>query len=109
MRSLLQVARRLVWWKEPKEALRERYRFIAQIMTYGDLEDIRTMLKSYSREELLRVLDSPPPGVFTPRAWSFWHVYLNKEPRQLPCRFTDSANTLNRVSEDENPPNGIDR
>jgi len=72
---LLQVARRLVWWKEPEEALRDRYRFIAQIMTYGDLEDTQAMLRACTRDELLRVLDSPPPGVFTPRAWSFWHVY----------------------------------
>ncbi|MEF8823487.1 MAG: hypothetical protein V5B78_08995 [Desulfohalobiaceae bacterium] len=93
MRPLLHIARRLVWWKEPEEALGDRYRFIAQIMTYGDLEDTRTMLKSYSREELLQVLDSPPPGVFTPRAWSFWHVYLNKKPRQLPGRFSATQDT----------------
>jgi hypothetical protein len=91
MRSLSQVARRLIWWKEPEEALRGRSRLIAQIMVYGDLEDTQAMLRAFSRDELLQVLDSPPPGVFTDRAWSFWHVYLNKEPRQQTGRFTTST------------------
>lgn len=93
MRSLRQVARRLIWWKEPEEALRDRSRLIAQIMAYGDLEDTQAMLRAFNRDELLQVLDSPPPGVFTPKAWSFWHVYLHKEPRQLPGRFAGISNT----------------
>ena len=93
MRSLSQVARRLIWWKEPEESLRDRLRLIAQIMVYGDLEDTQAMLRAFNRDELLQVLDSPPPGVFTDRAWSFWHVYLHKEPRQLPERFSESTDT----------------
>lgn len=87
MRSLSQVARRLIWWKEPEEALRDSPRLIAQIMVYGDLQDTQAMLRAFSRDELLQVLDSPPSGVFSERAWSFWHVYLHKESRQLPGRF----------------------
>ena len=100
MRSLSRVASRLVWWKEPQEALRDRSRLIAQIMTYGDLEDTLTMLRTYSRDELLRVLESPPPGVFRLRAWSFWHVYLNKNPRPLPGRFAAISDTTNSGSGD---------
>lgn len=92
-----------------EKALRDRPRLIAQIMVYGDLQDTQAMLRAFSRNDLLQMLDSPPPGIFSERAKSFWHVYLHKEPRQLRGRFTDSADTLNRVSEEEKPPNGIDR
>jgi len=100
MRPLSQVARRLVWWKEPEEALRDRPRLIAQIMTYGDLEDTQAMLRVCTRDELLQVLDSPPPGVFTSRAWSFWHVYLNKDPRPLPGRFSATQDTTGSGPQD---------
>jgi len=62
-------------------------------MVYGDLEDTQAMLRAFSRDELLQVLDSPPLGVFTDKAWSFWHLYLHKEPRQLPGRFTTYTDT----------------
>ncbi len=86
MRSLHQVAERLIWWSKPENALQDHKRLIAQIMTYGDLEDTQVMLQAFSRAQIEEVLDNPPSGVFTPEAWNAWHILLGKKPRPLPKR-----------------------
>ena len=86
MRTLPEVAQRLLWWKNQKAVFQDEHRLIAQIMVLGDLEDTRAMLKAYPPEKLRQVLDDPPPGVFTPQAWTFWHLYLGKELKPLPAR-----------------------
>ena len=80
------VAKRLIWWSDPQETLQDRKRLIAQIMTYGDLDDTKAMLREFSRSELESVLDNPPPGIFTPEAWNAWHLLLGKTPGPLPTR-----------------------
>mgnify|MGYP006299419147 CR=1 FL=1 len=86
MRSLYDVARRLLWWKKEEQWFQDEARLIAQIMVFGDLEDTRAMLRVYPAERLKAVLDDPPRGVFTPQAWNFWNLYLGKELRSLPKR-----------------------
>lgn len=96
MRTLFEVARRLMWWKTEDELLQDESRIIAQIMVLGGLEDTRVMLRVYPDEKLKAVLDDPPPGVFTPQAWNFWHLYLGKELRPLPERNFRSNQTQDR-------------
>ena len=38
--ELERVARRLVWWKRPAEALADPRRLLAQAMVYGTVEDV---------------------------------------------------------------------
>lgn len=86
MRTVSEVARRLLWWKTEEQWFQDEPRLIAQIMVLGDLEDTRALLSVYPAEQLKAVLDDPPPGVFTPQAWNFWHLYLGKELSPLPKR-----------------------
>jgi hypothetical protein len=86
MRSLEEIARRLIWWSPPEVALKNKTRFIAQVMIYGDLEDTKTLWKKFNRQELLSVLKNPPPGVFTPHAWHYWHLMLDQKTPPLPTR-----------------------
>src|SRR5436190_5314633 len=71
--ELLPVARKVFWWGEPKAWLEDSVRFVAQVMTYGDLEDIRTTLRLLGNEAFTQVLDHPPAGVFDIKSWTFWH------------------------------------
>ena len=41
--ELLAVAARVVWFKPPREALAEPIHFLAHVMTYGTLEDVRVL------------------------------------------------------------------
>jgi hypothetical protein len=83
MRSLKEIAERLIWWTSPERAIENKVRFIAQVMVYGDLEDTKTLLKEFNCNELQSVLETPPPGVFTPPAWHYWHIVLDKRVTPL--------------------------
>lgn len=66
MSDLERVAKRVFWWKTPAEALADQRRFLAQVMTYGNLEDVLVTLRDFPRSALREVLDAPPAGVFDP-------------------------------------------
>ena len=62
--ELLAVAERVVWFKPPHEALTEPVHFLAHVMTYGTLEDLRALRGVIGPDEFREVLDNAPPGVF---------------------------------------------
>ena len=85
--DLIQLARRLVWWKPPEEALRAPERVIAQVMALGTWDDIETAKRHWGIEAFRRVLAAPPPGVFDRRSWNYWHVVFGIAPTPpLPVR-----------------------
>lgn len=85
--DLKAVAKRLVWFKPPEDALQEKKLFLAHVMTYGTLRDLIVVLGFFSESDLDAVLDDPPPGIFDPRSWTFWNVRYHREPiPPLPTR-----------------------
>jgi len=72
--DFLRVARRVVWFKEPEEALSDPVHFIAHVMTYGTIEDIRALQGVVGIDEFREVLENAPAGVFDARSWAFWHL-----------------------------------
>lgn len=85
--DLKAVAKRLVWFKPPEDALQEKKLFLAHVMTYGTLRDVIVVLGFFSESDLDAVLDDPPPGIFDPRSWTFWNVRYHREPiPPLPTR-----------------------
>ncbi len=87
MTDLEQVAKRLVWWKEPADALADPNRFLAQVMTYGTVEDLIVVERYFPDSALREVLANPPSGVFDVRSWSYWHLRFGlKTPAELPRR-----------------------
>jgi hypothetical protein len=87
MTDLERVAKRLFWWKTPTEALEDPIRFLAQVMTYGTIEDLAVVRQYFPERAFRDVLAHPPAGVFDPRSWSYWHVRFGLEvPPVLPRR-----------------------
>jgi hypothetical protein len=78
--DLEMVASRLFWWKPPEEALADQNRFLAQVMTYGTIEDLAVARQHFPESAFREVLANPPAGVFDPRSWSYWHVRFGLEP-----------------------------
>lgn len=74
------VAKRVVWFKTPDDALQDVNLFLAHVMTYGTLSDIATTLYYFSESDFEAVLDDPPPGVFDRRSWTYWNVRYHREP-----------------------------
>lgn len=88
--EIRELARRMIWWKEPEEALRYPARLLAQVMSLGTWDDVQLARRLWTREEFVAVLKAAPPGVFDHRSWAYWHRVLKVEPlpplpqRQLP-------------------------
>ena len=85
--ALLTVARRVFWWLTPKQALSDRIRFVAQVMTYGTWEDVQRTMQALGEDLFEQTLLRPPPGVFDERSWIYWHLRLGILPvPPLPTR-----------------------
>ncbi len=86
-RELLNVARRVVWFKDPKEALSDPVHFIAHVMTYGTVEDLVALKGIIGEDEFREVLDNAPPGIFDRRSWAYWNLKFGRNPAPpLPVR-----------------------
>jgi hypothetical protein len=85
--ELLAVAERVVWFKPPRETLTEPVHFLAHVMTYGTLEDLRALHGVIGPDEFREVLDNAPPGVFDARSWAYWNLKCSRSPAPpLPVR-----------------------
>ena len=78
--DLERVARRLVWWKEPADALRHPRHFVAQAMTFGTWQDVQITRAALGFDLFRRVLEDPPSGVFDEASWTYWHNVLGVRP-----------------------------
>ena len=78
--ALLAVAKRVVWFKEPADALADPVHFLAHVMTYGTVEDLRVVESLVGEKEFLETLDHAPAGVFDPRSWAYWNLKCGRVP-----------------------------
>lgn len=78
--DLLIVAKRVIWFKKPEDALQDTRLFLAHVMTYGTLSDITTTLHYFSESDFEAVLADPPPGIFDRRSWTYWNVRYRRLP-----------------------------
>lgn len=85
--ELLAVAERVVWFKPPRETLAEPIRFLAYVMTYGTVEDLRVIDAVAGPDDFREVLENAPAGVFDARSWAYWNLkYGTFPPPPLPVR-----------------------
>jgi hypothetical protein len=85
--ELLAVAERVVWFQPPAKTLAEPIRFLAHVMTYGTLSDLRALDGLVGRDDLREAIANAPAGVFDERSWAFWNLKLGFAPSlPLPVR-----------------------
>lgn len=95
--ELRKVAKKVVWFKQPEEALADTKLFLAHVMTYGTLDDIVVTMKHYTESDLDRVLTDPPAGVFDLRSWNYWNLRYHHEPvPPLPKRRLPEPDSVTR-------------
>jgi hypothetical protein len=78
--ELLSVARRVVWFKEPADALADINHFLAHVMTYGTIEDLQAISGVIGISEFREALDNAPPGIFDARSWAYWNLVCGRIP-----------------------------
>ena len=76
--ELVQVARRVVWYDDPEQALSDLTTFRAHLRVYGSAAGLAVVAAFIPELELRRVLEQPAAGVFTEEAWRRWHEHFWK-------------------------------
>jgi hypothetical protein len=74
------VARRVIWFEEPAEALSDPVRFMAYAMASATHADMKVLRRHVSDEDFLEALDKAPPGIIDPRSWAYWNSKMGRYP-----------------------------
>jgi hypothetical protein len=74
------LARRLVWFEEPGEALSNTPRFVAYAAARATHEDMKILRTFLDDDSFLEALDRAPPGIIDPRSWAYWNARLGRYP-----------------------------
>ena len=74
------LARRLVWFESPAEALSDTSRFVAYAFARATHEDMTLVRRFLSDDDLREALDNAPPGIIDPRSWAYWNSGLGRYP-----------------------------
>ena len=83
---LANVAQRYIWWEAANNAMDYPQKILAQVMNIGVWDDICKLVELFSREDLLRVLDTANKGQFNERSWHFWHNRFMDNVPPMPKR-----------------------
>src|SRR6266849_3835601 len=60
------VARRIIWFEPPVEALADPVRFMAHAMSHATPEDMKVIRRYVSDDDFREALDRAPPGIIDP-------------------------------------------
>ncbi|HTV34551.1 MAG TPA: hypothetical protein VME69_15915 [Methylocella sp.] len=74
------LARRLVWFEEPAEALSDTFRFVAYALARATHEDMKILRSFLTDDDLREALDHAPSGIIDPRSWAYWNLMLGRDP-----------------------------
>ena len=96
----LEVARRVIWFEPPAQALAEPIRFMAYAMTYACHEDMQVIRRYVCDDDIREALDQAPPGIIDARSWAYWNSKMGRYPAPpLPVRqFVAAVDAHNRSS-----------
>ena len=78
--NILEIARGVIWFEPPEQALSDPVRFMAYAMTYATPEDMRAIRKHVSDDDFREALDRAPPGIIDPRSWAYWNSKMGRYP-----------------------------
>jgi hypothetical protein len=83
----LDIARRIIWFESPEQALVDPVRFMAYAMTYARHEDMQVIRRYVSDDDFREALERVPAGIVDPRSWAYWNSKLGRYPAPpLPVR-----------------------
>ena len=74
------IARRIVWFEEPAQALADPVRFMAYAMARATHADMKALRRYVSDEDFRAALDQAPPGIIDARSWAYWNNVMGRYP-----------------------------
>lgn len=74
------LAKRLVWFEAPEQALADPVRFLAYAFARATHEDMNVLRRYLTEADFCEALSKAPPGIIDARSWCYWHVRLGLYP-----------------------------
>ena len=74
------LARRMVWFEPPAEALADPIRFKAYVLAHATVEDLTIVRRYVSDEGFREALERAPPGIIDARSWAYWNSRFGRYP-----------------------------
>jgi hypothetical protein len=85
--ELLRVARRVMGFEEPERAFADAVQFLAHVMVFGGVEDLKALRGIIGKDDYREVLEHVPAGIFDVRSWAYWNLVCGRRPTPpLPMR-----------------------
>jgi len=81
--EFLGIAKRVVWFKPPEEALQYPYELMAYAMKASPDEDLAALIRHIGVDGLREAIENAPAGIIDARSWSYWNLMAGFEP-ELP-------------------------
>jgi hypothetical protein len=78
--ELLRVAKRIIWFKPPEEALDNPVELMAYAMKHSTDEDMALLLEHIGESGLREAIDNAPAGIIGPRSWAYWNAKIGRYP-----------------------------
>ena len=75
-----ELARSLVWFEAPKDALADPVRFMAYAFARASHEQIRSLRRYLRDEDFREALEQAPPGIIDRRSWAYWNSKFGRYP-----------------------------
>ena len=84
----IELAKRVIWFEPPAQALAQPSRFLAYAFRFANLDDMDVIRRHYSADDLSNALINAPPGIIDPRSWAYWNLILRdlSPPPPMPTR-----------------------
>jgi len=81
------IARRIVWFETPEQAISDPIRFMAYAMKHAPPEDMRVIRRYVSDDDFREAQYHAPSGIIAPRSWPTWNNKMGRyPPPPLPVR-----------------------
>jgi hypothetical protein len=74
------LARRIIWFEEPAEALEDPIRFVAYALEHATHEDMKILRRYVTEDGIRETLDAAPPGIIRPRSRAYWNAMFGRYP-----------------------------
>lgn len=78
--ELKSLARQLVWFEPPEDALAWPARFLAYAFAYATHEQMNVLRRYLGEEDFRAALAEAPPGIIDARSWAYWNRKFGRTP-----------------------------
>lgn len=76
----LALAKRLIWFEPPAQALLDPIRLLAYAFQFGRAAEFAVLNRHYSMADLQQALQQAPPGIIDARSYAYWSLMLDLPP-----------------------------